>query len=139
MAAPKQSEEAVKEECFVKSRALEKSFSDVVRAVSAEGPLKIGVKLFALSLVSRETLDRLVNVQATSFNNSTILVMNVLDQVKLMPEKLDTFMKVLQSFIDKSVYESKLKYCCNTTTIMLNLYSIAMMQTDHSLIFNCLF
>ena len=80
MAAPKQSEEAVKE------------------------------------------VDRLVYVPATPFNNSTILVLNVLDQVKLMPEKLDTFMEVLDRSIDKSVYESKLKYCCNTTTIMLNWY-----------------
>ena len=110
MAAPKQSEEAVKEECFVKSRALKRSISDVVRAVSASDPLKIGVDMLASSLVSQETLDKLLNVPATPFNNSTILVMSVLDQVKLMPDKLDTFMEVLQQSIDKSVYESKFEY-----------------------------
>lgn len=120
MAAPKQSEEVVKEEGFVKSKALKKNISDIVRAVSASDPLKIGVDMLAASLVSRETLDRLLNVPATPFNNSTILVMSVLDQVKLVPGKLDTFMEILQKAIDKSAYESELKCYCITTKLLYN-------------------
>lgn len=60
-----------------------------------------------VSYPMQETLSKILTVQATPLANSTTLVMSVLEQVKLVPERLETFIEVLQKSIDKSTFQSK--------------------------------
>jgi hypothetical protein len=90
------------------SKALQASFSDIVTAISTSDPLIVGDKLFQASLISQETLAK-VNLPDTPLNRSRILVMSMLDQVKLVPDKLNTFMEVLQKSIDESSLSSELQ------------------------------
>jgi hypothetical protein len=90
------------------SKALQASFSDIVRAISTSDPLRVGDELFTASLISQETLDKL-DLPDTPYNKSRILVKNVLDQVKLVPDKLNTFMEVLQNSIDEASLSSELQ------------------------------
>ena len=87
-------------------KALQASFSDIVTAISTSDPLKVGDELFSASLISQETLARL-DLPDTTYKKSRILVMNVLDQVKLVPDKFNTFMEVLQNSIDRSSLDSE--------------------------------
>ena len=89
------------------SKALSKSFGDIVIAISNSEPLKVAVDLFSASLISQETLSKILTVQATPLANSTTLVLSVLDQVKVVPDKLETFMFVLKKLISESSYYSK--------------------------------
>jgi hypothetical protein len=90
------------------SKALQASFSDIVRAISTSDPLRVGDELFTASLISQDTLAK-VNLSDTPLNRSRILVMSVLDQVILVPDKLNTFMEVLQNSIDESSLSSELQ------------------------------
>jgi hypothetical protein len=78
-----------------------------VTAISTSDPLRVGDELFTASLISQETLAKL-DLPDTPYKKSRILVMSVLDQVKLVPGKLNTFMEVLQNSIDKSYLSSEL-------------------------------
>ena len=71
-----------KEDCAVNSRALQKSFSDIVTAISISDPLKVGDALFTASLVPQETLAKLELPTNTDYMKSRILVMSVMDQVR---------------------------------------------------------
>ena len=93
--------------CAVNSRALQKSFSHVVTAISISDPLKVGDALFTASLVPQETLAKLELPTNTDYMKSRILVMSVMDQVKLVPDKLKEFMEVLQNLIDQSSFDSE--------------------------------
>ena len=89
------------------NKALLKNLSDIVSAICASDPLKVGVALVSASLISQETLSKILTVPATPLANSTTLVMSVLDQVKIVPEKVRDFMDVLQKSINESSYQSK--------------------------------
>ena len=108
MATPNPSEKAVKLDSNSKSKALQKCFGDVVRAISVSDPLNVGVHLVSASLISQETLSKILTVPATPLANSTTLVMSVLEQVKIMPDKLETFIEILQKSIEESSFQSKL-------------------------------
>jgi hypothetical protein len=90
------------------SKALQASFSDIVAAISTSDPLKVGDVLFTAGLISRETLAKL-DLPDTPYKKSRILVMNVLDQVELVPDKLNPFVEVLQESIDESSLRSELE------------------------------
>ena len=95
-----------------KSKALQKCFDDVVGAISVSEPLNVGNKLFSASLISQETLSKILNVAATPLEKSTTLVMSVLDQVKIVPYKLETFIEILQKSVDESSFQSKFLKSC---------------------------
>ena len=84
------------------SDALLKSFSVIVKAITSN-LLSVGLELVSASLISQETLSKILNVPATPLEKSTTLVMSVIDQVKIVPEKQVAFMKILQASIDESV------------------------------------
>ena len=88
------------------SEALLKSFSVIVKAITSD-PLSVGLELVSASLISQETLSKILNVPATPLEKSTILVTSVIDQVKIVPEKQVAFMKILQESIDESSYQSE--------------------------------
>ena len=89
-------------------KSLQRNFSAIVRAInSASDPLRVGDELFSANLVSQETLAKVDLPTNTNYQRSRILVMNVLDQVKLAPEKMKTFMEILQNSIDDYSFESK--------------------------------
>ena len=79
---PLTSEKAEREGCTDNSGALQKSFSDIVTAISVSDPLKVGDALFTASLVPRETLANLELPINTDYKKSRILVMSVMDQVR---------------------------------------------------------
>ena len=87
--------------------ALLMNLSDLVCAISAADPLKVGLALVSASLISQEILSKILTVQATPLEKSTTLVMSVLDQVKIVPEKLESFMEILHKSIDGSSFQSK--------------------------------
>lgn len=90
-------------------RVLQSNFSDIVTAISTSEPLKVADRLFEVSLISQETLDKVILPTNTSDEKSRILVLSVLNQVKLVPEKLEEFKKILQRSIDQRTYDSKLQ------------------------------
>ena len=89
------------------SKAFQKSFSDIVRAISISDPLKVGDALFTASLVPEETLAKLELPTNTDYMKSRILVMCVMNQVKMVPDKLNEFMEVLQNSIDRFSFQSE--------------------------------
>lgn len=90
------------------SKALLGNFSDIVTAISAADPLKVAIELVSVSLTSQETLSKMLTVPATPLEKSTTLVMSVLDHVKIVPGKLETFMGTLHKSIDESSFKSEL-------------------------------
>ena len=89
------------------SKAMLVNLSDLVCAISAADPLKVGLELVSASLLSRETLSKILTVPATPLEKSTTLVMSVLDQVKIVPGKLESFMEILHKSIDGSSFQSE--------------------------------
>ena len=89
------------------SKAILMNLSDLVSSISAADPLKVGIALVSASLISQETLSKILTVPATPLANSTTLVMSVLDQVKIVPGKLESFMEILHKYIDGSSFQSK--------------------------------
>ena len=89
------------------SKAMLVNLSDLVCAISAADPLKVGIALVSASLISQETLSKILTVPATPLEKSTTLVMSVLDQVKIVPGKLESFMEILHKSIDGSSFQSE--------------------------------
>ena len=87
--------------------ALLMNLSDLVSSISAADPLKVGIALVSASLISQETLSKILTVPATPLANSTTLVMSVLEQVKIVPGKLEIFVEILHKSIDTSSFQSK--------------------------------
>ena len=89
------------------NKAMLVNLCDLVCVISAADPLKVGIDLIAASLISQETLSKILTVPATPFENSTTLVMSVLEQVKIVPGKLENFMEILHKSIDGSSFQSE--------------------------------
>ena len=104
MATPTSSSEKASEKA---SKAMQKSLEHVVSAISSSDPLGIGVKLFTNDLISEQTLHEVKLVSTTPLEKSTTLALNVLGQVKIVPDKLSKFLEVLQESIDESSFQSK--------------------------------
>ena len=89
------------------SSALLMNLNDLVSSISAADPLKVGIALVSASLISQETLSKILTVPATPLEKSTTLVMSVLEQVKIVPGKLESFMEILHKSIDGSSFQSE--------------------------------
>lgn len=78
-------------------------------AISSSDPLKVGDDLFTAGLISQETLAKL-DLPSTPYQKSRSLVLNVLDQVKVVSKKLEQFMEILHRSIDRASYNGKYIY-----------------------------
>ena len=89
------------------SKAFQKNFVALVDAIKAADPQRVGDELFTEEIVSEETLSEVELPTNTPYNKSRILVKSVRDKLKVVPEKLEVFMKILQKSIEEAAFQSK--------------------------------
>ena len=91
----------------VVSKALQKNFVALIDSIKAADPQRVGDELFTEEIVSEETLSEMELPINTPYNKSRILVKSVRDKLKVVPEKLEVFMKILQKSIEEAAFQSK--------------------------------